>query len=144
MEALQALPKAARTREQPAAQALEPIAKLYEVEKRAKANTPLERQVLRQQESAPVLAKIEALVQQHQHAVLPQSALGKALHYTASQWPKLVRFVKDGSWPIDNNPCENAIRPFVIGRKGWLFADTPARAQAVRTCTRSRPAGPTG
>ena len=38
--------------------------------------------------------------------------------------------MQDGSWPIDNNPCENAIRPFVIGRKGWLFADTPAGAQA--------------
>jgi hypothetical protein len=84
MEALQALPKAARSREQPAAQALELIAKLYEVEKRAKASTPQERQAVRQRESAPVLVKIEALVQQHQHAVLPQSALGKALHYTAS------------------------------------------------------------
>ena len=130
MDALQALPKASRTREQPAAQALELIANLYEVEKRAKENTPRERQGIRQQESVPVLAKIEALVQQHQHAVLPQSALGKALHYTAAQWPKLARYVQDGSWPIDNNPCENAIRPFVIGRKGWLFADTPAGAQA--------------
>jgi len=130
MEALQALPKAMRTREQPAGQALELIAQLYEVEKRARVNTPQERQVLRQQESAPVLAKIETLVQQYQHAVLPQSALGKALHYTASQWSKLTRYVQDGTWPIDNNACENAIRPFVIGRKGWLFADTPAGAQA--------------
>lgn len=104
MEALQALPKGSRTREQPAALALELIAKLYEVETRAKANTPLERQVLRQHESVPVLAKIEALVQQHQHAVLPQSALGKALHYTAAQWPKLARYVQDGSWPIDQQP----------------------------------------
>ena len=130
MEALQALPRAARTREQPAAQALELIAKLYEVEKRVKANTPQERQVIRQQDSVPVLAMIEVLVQRHQHAVLPQSALGKALHYTASQWAKLTRYVHDGAWPIDNNACENAIRPFVVGRKGWLFADTPAGAQA--------------
>ena len=57
-------------------------------------------------------------------------ALGKALHYTASQWAKLTRYVQDGRWPIDNNTCENAIRPFVVGRKGWLFADTPAGAQA--------------
>lgn len=130
MEALQALPKAARTREQPAAQALELIAKLYEVEKRAKDATCEERQLTRGQDSVPLLAKIEALVRQHQHAVLPQSALGKALHYTASQWAKLTRYVHDGRWPIDNNPCENAIRPFVLGRKGWLFADTPAGAQA--------------
>lgn len=130
MEALQALPRAARTREQPAAQALELIAKLYEVEKRVKANTPQERHVIRQQDSVPVLAMIEVLVQRHQHAVLPQSALGKALHYTASQWAKLTRYVHDGAWPIDNNACENAIRPFVVGRKGWLFSDTPAGAQA--------------
>jgi len=130
MEALQALPKMARTREQPAAQAIELIAKLYEVEKRAKDLGDEERRVMRQQDSAPLLAQIEALVHQHQHAVLPQSALGKALHYTASQWSKLTRYVNDGRWPIDNNPCENAIRPFVVGRKGWLFADTPAGAQA--------------
>jgi transposase len=130
MDALQALPKAARTREQPASQALELIATLYEVEKRTREMPPQQRQLLRQQDSTLVLAKIQALVQQHQHAVLPQSALGKALHYTASQWPKLTRYVQDGRWPIDNNACENAIRPFVIGRKGWLFADTQAGAQA--------------
>ena len=130
MEAWQALPKAGRTREQPATQALELIAKMYEVEKRARPATPEERKVIRQQDSVPVLAKLEELVQQHQHVVLPQSALGKALHYTASQWTKLTRYIKDGRWPIDNNACENAIRPFVIGRKGWMFCDTPAGAQA--------------
>jgi transposase len=130
MEALQALPKAARTREQPAAQALQLIADLYEIEQRTKNATVQERATQRLEHSVPVLAKIEALVQQHQHAVLPQSALGKALHYTASQWPKLTQYVNDGRWPIDNNACENAIRPFVIGRNNWLFADTPAGAHA--------------
>jgi transposase len=90
------------------------VAPYYEVEKRAKAAVPEERRALRQEDSVAVLAKIEALVLQHQHAVLPQSALGKALHYTASQWPKLTRYVQDGTWPIDNNACENAIRPFAI------------------------------
>ena len=50
-----------------------------------------------------------------------------ALH--ASQWPKLIRFV-DGTYPIDNNDCENAIRPFVVGRRNWLFSDTVAGANA--------------
>ena len=40
--------------------------------------------------------------------------------------PQLARFIDDGRYPIDNNPCENAIRPFVIGRRNWLFADTVA------------------
>ena len=50
------------------------------------------------------------------HAVVPGSALGKALHYLNSQWQTLIRYVEDGRYPIDNNPCENSIRPFVVGR----------------------------
>ena len=64
------------------------------------------------------------------HSVLPASLLGQALHYLSGQWPKLVRFVEDGNFPIDNNPCENAIRPFVVGRRNWLFADPVAGASA--------------
>ena len=73
--------------------------------------------------------------------IVPSSLLGKALQYMRGQWHKLVRYVGNGNWPISNNLCENAIRPFVVGRKGWLFADTVAGAQAsanlyslVETC----------
>ena len=62
--------------------------------------------------------------------MLPGSLLGKALHYLSSQWAKLERFVTSGHLPIDNNGCENSIRPFVIGRRNWLFADTVAGANA--------------
>lgn len=62
--------------------------------------------------------------------MIPGSLLGKALHYLSSQWPKLTRFVENGDWPIDNNLCENAIRPFVVGRRNWLFCDTVAGARA--------------
>ena len=89
----------------------------------------------------PVIKAIETLLLVHLHAVVPGSALGKALHYLSSQWPKLIRYVEDGRYPIDNNPCENSIRPFVVGRKGWLFSDTVAGANAsanlyslVQTC----------
>ena len=61
---------------------------------------------------------------------MPGSLLGKALAYLKGQWPKLVRYVDNGIWPISNNSCENAIRPFVVGRKGWLFSDTVAGAHA--------------
>ena len=56
--------------------------------------------------------------------------LGKALRYTLGQWPKLIVFLTHGEVPLDNNRCENAIRPFVLGRKGWLFSDTVKGAQA--------------
>lgn len=62
--------------------------------------------------------------------MLPQSLLGKAVHYTLAQWPKLTTFPSHGEVPLDNNRCENVIRPFVVGRKGWLFCDTDKGAIA--------------
>jgi transposase len=84
----------------------------------------------RQAHSVPVLDRIEALLLANIHGVLPGSLLGQALHYLSSQWPKLVRYVTNGDYPIDNNACENSIRPFVIGRRNWLFSDTVAGANA--------------
>jgi hypothetical protein len=55
------------------------------------------------------------------------------LHYILAQWPKLIRYADNSAWPISNNPCENAIRPFVVGRRGWLFCDTVAGANASAT-----------
>lgn len=62
--------------------------------------------------------------------ITPQSALGTALTYMSNLWPQLTRCTERGDLLIDNNRCENAIRPFVIGRKAWLFSDTPAGAHA--------------
>jgi transposase len=85
---------------------------------------------LRARYSASVLREIERLLLTHLHAVPPSSLLGEALLYLHGQWPKLTRFVDNGAWPLDSNPVENAIRPFVVGRKGWLFADTVGGANA--------------
>ena len=132
IEALDALPKHARTPEQPAVQFIELIGQLYAVESRADdcKMDPQARLGERQGHSVPVLERIQALLLTHLHAVVPGSLLGKALHYLSAQWVKLSRFVTDGSYPIDNNPCENSIRPFVIGRRNWLFADTVGGANA--------------
>ena len=131
-DALQALPKDKRGPEQLPARFIELIGRLYKVEAEARRDT-LDAQALqqaRQLHSALLLKQIEALALQHLHGVLPGSLLGKALHYLTAQWPKLVRYVDDGRYPIDNNACENAIRPFVVGRRNWLFADTVAGANA--------------
>ena len=132
VEALEVLPKHARTPEQPAAQFIALIAQLYAVESRAQGAQMSAQDRLRErrQYSVAVLDRIQTLLLAHLHAVVPGSLLGKALHYLSAQWPKLTRFVQDGSWPIDNNPCENSIRPFVVGRRNWLFADTVAGANA--------------
>lgn len=61
---------------------------------------------------------------------MPQSVLGRAVSYLASNWSKLERYTEAGFLPIDNNAAERAIKPFVIGRKAWLFSDTPKGATA--------------
>jgi transposase len=124
------LPKGQRGPEQLSSRFIAAIAELYAVEAQAREVAPMERQRLRQACSRPILARIEDLLQRSLHVVTPASLLGKALHYLAGQWPKLVRYVENEAWPIDNNACENAIRPFVVGRRNWLFADTVAGATA--------------
>ncbi|MGO1426975.1 MAG: IS66 family transposase [Halomonas sp.] len=110
--------------------ALNQIRKLYGVEKQAKALEPEARHALREQKSRPLIDQLRTWLDKSLAQVLPKSALGKALHYLDNQWPRLTRFLDDGLIPLDNNPAENAIRPFVIGRKNWLFSHTPSGAQA--------------
>ena len=131
-DALQALPKDRRGPDQLSARFIDLIGQLYRVEAlaRERGMGVQELHELRQRDSVPVLAQIEALLLSHLHGVLPASLLGKALHYLSAQWSKLTRYVEDGRYPIDNNPCENAIRPFVVGRQNWLFSDTVAGANA--------------
>lgn len=131
-EALQALPKDKRGPEQLPARFIALIGQLYHVEAQARRDEADAQELMarRRQHSVPVLEQIKALAAEHLHAVLPKSLLGEALHYVSAQWPKLERYVQDGRYPIDNNDCENAIRPFVVGRRNWLFADTVAGANA--------------
>jgi transposase len=130
VEAEAALPKAARMPAQPATQFIAAIGELYAIEATAREMKVEQRYHLRQARSRPVLERIQTMLLAHLHGILPGSLLGQALHYLSEQWPKLVRFVDDGRYPIDNNACENAIRPFVVGRRNWLFADTVGGATA--------------
>jgi len=120
VEAEAALPQSARGPESLATRFITAIGQLYAIESQAKEASAEQRLQLRQSHSREILTQIETLLLQHLHGVTPNSLLGKALHYLSAQWPKLIRFVESGHWPIDNNACENAIRPFVIGRRNWL------------------------
>ena len=62
--------------------------------------------------------------------IVPSTPLGRALGYLDRHWAGLVRYCEDGRLEIDNNRCENALRPFVVGRKNWLFCDTVNGARA--------------
>jgi len=110
--------------------ALNLIGKLYGIERELKASSDAERHEARQQRSQPILAQLKVWLDKTQPHIAGQTALGKAVNYLASNWSKLVRYIEAGHLPIDNNRAENAIRPFVIGRKNWLFSDTPRGATA--------------
>ena len=106
------------------------IGKLYGIERDCKDASDEERFLARQNLSLLVLAELREWLDKTRPAVVPQSVLGKALSYMHDYWGKLIRYTERGDLPIDNNRVENAIRPFVIGRKAWLFSDTPAGAHA--------------
>lgn len=84
----------------------------------------------RQERGQEIMNKLRVKLDDLKPKVAPKTALGKALHYLDNQWPRLIRYLEDGSYPIDNNPVENAIRPFAIGRKNWLFSSSVSGAKA--------------
>jgi transposase len=98
------------------------IQQLYQVEHAAAEFDPAARRALRQEQSVPLLAKIDAERQALGRIVLPKSPLGDAIRYLTNQWPALQRYVDDGRVAIDNNRAENQLRLVAVGRKNWLFA----------------------
>ena len=127
MEAQKAQPKGKTGK---ADVAIQLIGKLYGAEKQTKHSDDATRQRTRQQISVPVLEQFHTWLLKSQQQVPPKTALGKAVNYTLEYWPELSRYTDNGEWPIDNNPAENAIRPFVIGRKNWLFSNSQRGAKA--------------
>lgn len=104
------------------------IQKLYRIEKTCRGLSPEEIYRRRQSEARPLMEEFEAWLSNTK--VLPKGYLGKAIGYCQKQWPKLMRYLEDGRLSIDNNRAERAIKPFVIGRKNWLFANTESGAHA--------------
>jgi transposase len=132
-EALKALPNAQRTGAAAAHEAVRRIDALYLIERQIKDLSDEERARIRQTESVPQLASLHAWASQMQHETMPSGKLGEALGYLLTQWPKLIRYVEDPRLAIDTNLAENAIRPFALGRRNWLFADTVKGAKASAT-----------
>ena len=131
-EALKGLPKEQR-HDTAAAQGLNFCNQLFAIEQDLKDVTPDERYAARLERSQPVLDAYLAWLKQQRPRVTPKSLLGQAIGYSLNQWEKLTAFLKDGRLELDNNRSERAIKPFVIGRKNWLFANTPRGATASAT-----------
>lgn len=108
------------------------IKELFRIEKKAKVMNlgPSERLELRQRESKEIIDKLKTLLSSLDGKVAPKTLLGKAITYTQKQWPKLIQFLEDGELELSTNWVENSIRPFVVGRKGWLFAGSPEGAES--------------
>jgi transposase len=112
--------------------ALDYIGKLYLLEKECAERKLSGEQITRERQirAGPILEQFKAWLEKRSPQVPPGSTLGKAISYTLGQWERLIVYLRDGRLRPDNNLAENAIRPFVLGRKNWLFAATPDGAHA--------------
>ena len=129
-EAIKALPKAEQKSSTAAHEGVGHIDALYEIEREAKSLSDAERTALRQHKAIPRLNALHEWASALVAQTLPSGKLGDALSYLLKQWPKLIRYVEDGRLAIDTNLAENAIRPFALGRRNWLFSDTVNGAKA--------------
>ncbi len=105
---------------------------LYKIEKEAREKnlSTFDRFLLREEKSAPILDAFKAWLNVNLTKTPMQSKIGEAIRYTLSNWEYLNNYLKAGHLEIDNNLIENAIRPFALGRKNWLFNGSPGGAKA--------------
>lgn len=109
------------------------IRKLYAIEQRIEKLPPEEKTRQRRQLAQPVLDNLKTWLEKNRSRVPKNSLTYKAIQYTLNQWDLLVGYLADGRLNISNALAENAIRPFAVGRRNWLFADTPRGARASAT-----------
>ena len=114
-----------------AAFALEQIRLLYRLERQAQEGylSAEETELLRKEKAYPILRAFEKWLEDESRKVLPKSLIGKAIAYTYNIYPRLVRYVIDGRYKIDNNGAENGVRPLALGRKNYLFCGNHEAAQ---------------
>lgn len=112
-----------------ASHAMQIIQALYAIEREAKQLSPEARQQHRQTHAKPIMEAFKHWLEDQGKKVLPKSPIGDAIHYTLRIWPKLLQYLENGDWHIDNNLIENLIRPLALGRKNYLFAGSHDAAQ---------------
>ncbi len=127
-DALKSLPKEADISTTNAKEGIDFCNKLFSIERSLRKLSEEERYKKRLEQSKPVLEAFLSWLNIKQKQVLPKSSLGKAVKYCLNQWPKLEAYLLDGRLEISNNTAERAIKPFVIGRKNFLFSKSPKGA----------------
>ncbi|MFV9616477.1 MAG: IS66 family transposase [Gammaproteobacteria bacterium] len=114
--------------------ALSKIRKLYAIEDNIKSLSPKERYEQRQQQSLPILKELHSWLEKNISKLPKDSLTYTAMYYTLNQWETLIGYCENGHVRISNALAENAIRPMAVGRRNWLFSDTPKGAQGSATC----------
>ena len=97
---------------------------------RAKDLEPREFVQERRAKTEPILAEFFSWLEKKQQSVVPSTLLGKAVAYTLHEWDALSRYLDRPEITPDNNAAERAVKPFVLGRKNWLFSGSPRGAEA--------------
>ena len=110
--------------------ALNLIGKLYGLELRIKEKSSEDKFNIRHSHAKPIVKELHHWLTEHKDKIPPKSKLGEAISYSVNQFDKFERYLEDGRLSIDNNRAERAIKPFVIGRKAWLFSNTCNGAHA--------------
>ena len=127
-EALTVLPK--KNPESAAAIGLQYCNKLFEIERDIKDYSLEKKKIVRQEQSKPITEAFFAWAEAESYKVLPKSAIGMAISYALKLRKHLLTFLEDERLEISNNSAERSIKPFVIGRKNWLFCNTPGGAKS--------------
>jgi len=122
----------ATNKPQSAEEGIKYIRKLYDLEDKLRKENLCENNFLmeRKKQAQPILTAFREWLNKRDNEVLSSSLLGQAVVYTLKQWDKLVAYLESPYLTPDNNACENAIRPFVLGRKNWLFSKSPKGAES--------------
>lgn len=113
-------------------EALKMIAKIFHIDSSLRKEDLDENEFvrIRREQTQPVLDELYCWLQANISKAPPSMNISKAINYLLNNWPKLIRYLDHAYLTPDNNIAENAIRPFVIGRKAWLFSNTPLGAHA--------------
>ena len=129
-EAIKAQPKGKKVKASLADVGLSKINALYRLERSIKDLPAHEKYQQRQKIAVPLLNELKLWLESKVEQTAKGGLTYKAIYYTLNQWSTLIAYCKDGRLNISNAGAENAIRPFAVGRRRWLFCDTPAGANA--------------
>ncbi len=129
-DAIKALPAEAKNKDVAAKIGLQYCKKLYDVESQIVDLSDQERYEQRLKLSQPILDEFHGWLKRMRPQVPPKSKFGEAIQYCLNHWDGLTAYLKDGRLEIDNSRSERSIKPFVMGRKAWLFANTPKGAES--------------